>query len=273
MGVPLALRWESLGFEVVATSRTAASRDAARAAGVAGVVESLDEVIAASPAVLVLSLPPGGAATLVAVGAVAAASLDAVVVDTSTTSRGAAVAAAAAFPVFLDAPVSGGPAGAAAGGLSVMVGGDGAVLARARPVLDAVAGRIVHCGPVGSGQVAKACNQLLVTVGIVAVAEALALARRSGADPAAVREALLGGWAQSRVLDVHGVRMLEGDEVPGGRAANHAVDVGLVRALAAAAGLEASVFEAAGRRIEDLALTRPEVDHSAVVRLVDPSWP
>ena len=110
----------------------------------------------------------------------------------------------------LDAPVSGGTLGAEAGTLAIMAGGDAADFAAAMPVLS-VLGRPVHAGPAGSGQLAKLANQMIVGITIGAVAEALLLVARGGADPAQVREALRGGFAESRILEVHGQRMVEGD--------------------------------------------------------------
>ncbi|TDP88188.1 2-hydroxy-3-oxopropionate reductase [Aquabacterium commune] len=110
----------------------------------------------------------------------------------------------------LDAPVSGGTLGAQAGTLAIMVGGAAADFDAAVPVLSAL-GRPVHVGPAGSGQLAKLANQMIVGITIGAVAEALLLVERGGADPAKVREALRGGFAESRILEVHGQRMVEGD--------------------------------------------------------------
>lgn len=110
----------------------------------------------------------------------------------------------------LDAPVSGGPAGAATGTLGIMVGGEAADFEQTEPLLS-IMGRPVRVGPHGSGQLAKLTNQIIVGVTIGAIAEALALAARGGADPAKVREALRGGFAESRILELHGLRMVERD--------------------------------------------------------------
>lgn len=117
----------------------------------------------------------------------------------------------------LDAPVSGGPGGAEQGTLAIMAGGDIADFERARPVLTHF-GRPTLVGPAGSGQLAKLCNQTIVALTIGAVAEALLLAKAGGADPAKVREALTGGFADSLVLKVHGERMLTRNFAPGGPA-------------------------------------------------------
>lgn len=116
----------------------------------------------------------------------------------------------AAGVAALDAPVSGGTLGAEAGTLAIMAGGRSEDFERAREVL-AVLGRPVHVGPAGAGQLTKLANQMIVGITIGAVAEALLLAERGGADPAKVREALRGGFAESRILEVHGLRMVEGD--------------------------------------------------------------
>jgi 2-hydroxy-3-oxopropionate reductase len=115
----------------------------------------------------------------------------------------------------LDAPVSGGDIGAQAGTLSIMVGGEPTAFARALPILQRMGMNIVHVGEAGAGQITKACNQVVVALTVQAVAEALALAQRSGVDPVKVRQALLGGFANSRVLEVHGQKMLDRDFQPG----------------------------------------------------------
>jgi 2-hydroxy-3-oxopropionate reductase len=124
----------------------------------------------------------------------------------------------------IDAPVSGGTVGAEQGTLAIMAGGNAEIFARVEAVLR-VMGRPVHVGPHGSGQLAKLANQIIVGVTIGAVAEALLLAERGGADPAKVREALRGGFAESRVLELHGQRMVERDFVTKGRTVTHLKDL------------------------------------------------
>lgn len=119
--------------------------------------------------------------------------------------------------LMLDAPVSGGDIGAINGTLSIMVGGDAAAFTEVKPLLDVMGNpeRVVHIGPEGAGQLCKLCNQMVIGGTLAVVAEAFALARRAGVDATKVREALLGGFAQSRVLDVHGDRLLKGTFKPG----------------------------------------------------------
>jgi len=118
---------------------------------------------------------------------------------------------------MLDAPVSGGDIGAINGTLSIMVGGDAQAFAEVKPILEVMGNpeRIVHIGDAGAGQLCKLCNQMVIGGTLAVVAEAFALARRAGVDAGKVREALLGGFAQSRVLDVHGERLLKGTFKPG----------------------------------------------------------
>ena len=127
----------------------------------------------------------------------------------------------------LDAPVSGGEKGAIDAALSIMVGGSDEAFARAQPIFAALGKNIVHVGELGAGQVTKACNQIVVGVTIEAVAEALALAEASGVDPNKVRAALLGGFAQSKILEVHGQRMIDRTFNPGFKARLHRKDMNI----------------------------------------------
>lgn len=168
-----------------------------------------------------------------------------IVVDSSTIAPEAARRFAALVAAhgghYLDAPVSGGEVGAIEGTLTFMVGGDAEALARVRPLL-AMMGRddrIVHVGPSGAGQICKACNQLVIGGTMLAVAEALALARAAGVDGAKVRQALLGGFAASRVLEVHGERMLTGNYAPGFKARLYKKDLRIVAEALAAQGVAA----------------------------------
>ncbi|MHB8536004.1 MAG: 2-hydroxy-3-oxopropionate reductase [Sulfuricaulis sp.] len=138
---------------------------------------------------------------------------------------------------MLDAPVSGGEAGAINATLSIMVGGKDKVFERVKPLFEVLGKNIVHVGDNGAGQVAKACNQIVVAVTIEAVAEALTFARRSGVDAARVRDALMGGFAGSRVMEVHGKRMLDNDFKPGFKVRLHQKDLRIVMENAHQLGL------------------------------------
>jgi 2-hydroxy-3-oxopropionate reductase len=128
----------------------------------------------------------------------------------------------------LDAPVSGGDIGAQQGTLSIMVGGDVDAFDRALPIFQVLGQNIIHVGESGAGQITKACNQIVVALTVQAVAEALTLAKKSGVDPSKVREALLGGFAQSRVLEVHGAKMLNRNFNPGFKLDLFRKDINLV---------------------------------------------
>jgi 2-hydroxy-3-oxopropionate reductase len=128
---------------------------------------------------------------------------------------------------MLDAPVSGGEQGAIDGTLSIMVGGDADAFNYAYPVLQILGKNIVHIGDHGAGQVSKACNQILAAQTVVAVGEAFLLAKSSGVDPRKVREALLGGFANSKVLELHGKRILDDNYKPGFKAELHFKDIGI----------------------------------------------
>ena len=169
---------------------------------------------------------------------------------------------------MLDAPVSGGEKGAIEGTLSIMVGGDPAVFEACRPIFQALGKSVLHVGPIGAGQVAKACNQIVVALTLQAVSEALTLAARAGVDPVRVRQALLGGLAYSRILELHGQRMLEGNFRPGFKVRLHHKDLGIALATGRAVGVPlpatALVHELLGA-LE--ARGRGDWDHSALATL------
>jgi 2-hydroxy-3-oxopropionate reductase len=165
---------------------------------------------------------------------------------------------------FVDAPVSGGVGGAAAGTLAIMAGGAAADFAEAEPVLAAM-GRATLVGPAGSGQVAKLCNQLIVGATINIVAEAMLLAQAAGADPAAMRAAIRGGFAESKILEVHGQRMLDRNFVAGGKVATQLKDQRNILAAAEAAGVVLPLTELVTARYMTLSKTIPQADHSAAL--------
>ena len=166
---------------------------------------------------------------------------------------------------YIDAPVSGGEKGARDGTLAIMAGGEAGDISSLADVL-ATMGRATHVGPVGSGQLAKLANQLIVASNICAVAEALILAERGGADPAKVREALLGGFADSTVFRQHGQRMVEGNFVPGGPAKYQVKDTSTALALAGSLGLTLPVAIEVDRIFRGLVEhDGADLDHSAAI--------
>lgn len=241
MGAPMARRLLGAGFEIAAWNR---SRDKAEplASDGARVADTAAEAVAGA-AVVITMLTDGAAVTDVLFGASGAAEAlepDALVIDMSSISpavaRDHAARLAARGRRHLDAPVSGGTRGAAAGELAIMVGGAEADFTAAAPLFAAM-GRATRVGPSGAGQLAKLANQVIVGVTIGAVAEALLLAAAGGADPAAVRDAIRGGFAESRILEEHGRRMIERNFLPGGKVRTHIKDLDAALAEALDSGV------------------------------------
>jgi 2-hydroxy-3-oxopropionate reductase len=165
---------------------------------------------------------------------------------------------------WVDAPVSGGTPAAKSGTLSIMVGAEDAQFSATKPMLEAM-GRPIHMGPVGTGALTKLANQMVVASTIATVAEALTLAGQAGADTGKVREALLGGFANSRVLDLHGKRMIENDFAPGGPAKYQLKDMRAARDAAAAMGLNLPVLDLVDHLFADLVANGgADLDHSAL---------
>lgn len=269
MGGPMAARLAAAGFQVTAWNRT--PDKAARLPGVAVAATVRTAVEGASVVVCMLSSGPVCDSVLLGPeGAVAAMVPGATLVVMSSIPVETARAQAAACTVrghpYVDAPVSGGERGAKEGTLAIMAGGDSGVVASLATFF-APLGRPTHVGPVGSGQLAKLANQLMVASNICAVAEALLLAERGGADPARVREALLGGFADSTVLRQHGLRMVEGNFVPGGPAKYQVKDTGTALALASTLGLTLPVAVEVDRLFRSLVDHGDgDLDHSAAIQ-------
>lgn len=172
---------------------------------------------------------------------------------------------------MLDAPVSGGDIGAINGTLSIMVGGDPEAFAAVKPILDVMGNpeRVVHIGESGAGQLCKLCNQMVIGGTLGVVAEALALAKKAGVDAGKVREALLGGFAQSRVLDVHGKRVLDGNYQPGFRTALYAKDLRNVIATLAEFDVPAPISAVVQQLVHaTMAAGRGEQDNSVMAQTV-----
>ncbi len=235
MGRPMAKNLLKAGYAVVVHNRSPQAVDDLVAAGAtaggspAGVAAQVDVIVTMvpdAPDVRAVLSGPGGVFETLRPGAV--------IIDMSTISpvvaKELAEEAASRGASMLDAPVSGGEIGAIQGMLSIMVGGDAATLERVRPILNVMGNpeKVVHVGESGAGQICKACNQMVIGGALAAVSEAFALAKKAGVDPARVREALMGGFAASRVLEVHGERMLQGNYKPGFRARLYQKDYRIV---------------------------------------------
>lgn len=269
MGAPMARCILKAGFAVSAWNR---SRDKAAAleADGASVAETPAEAVRGAD--VVISMVSDGAAVTdlyFAQGAVDAAAPGTVFIDMSSIQPSVARDLAARLGErglrHLDAPVSGGTGGAAAGTLAIMIGGEAADIEKARGVLEAM-GRVTHVGPHGTGQLAKLCNQAIVGITIGAVAEALYLAEKGGADPAAVRDAIRGGFAESKILEVHGQRMVERNFEPGGPSRLQLKDLNNVLAAAGDAGIDLPLSRQVRDRYQRLVneLGGSELDHAAL---------
>jgi 2-hydroxy-3-oxopropionate reductase len=195
---------------------------------------------------------------------------DALIIDFGTTGVPETKKFALAHP-WVDAPVSGGQLGAEQANLTIMAGGSTANFERALPVLRTVGSRVTHLGGPGAGQVTKLANQLIVAQTIDAVAQSIRLLELSGVDPALAREALLGGFAESRILNLHGKRMVERNFTPGGRAELQLKDVRLICDLAESVGLASPTLETCRQQWERFVHEKGygDLDHSGLFKLYE----
>jgi 2-hydroxy-3-oxopropionate reductase len=244
MGKPMAKHLVAAGHQVTVHNRSRGAVDELTSAGAAAATSPAE--VAKTSSIVITMLPdtpdvekvlagPGGVLESIQRGAV--------VVDMSSISPIATERLAKAIAEkggsMLDAPVSGGEIGAINASLSIMVGGDEATFHRMKPVLDTMGNpeRVVYIGRSGAGQICKICNQIAIGGALAGVSEAFALAKKAGVDGARVRQALLGGFAASRVLEVHGERMLVDNYKPGFRARLYQKDLRLASEAAAANGV------------------------------------
>lgn len=246
MGAPMAHRLCAAGLTVTVWNRTRAKAEPLAAAGARVAGDALDAVRGCDAAITMLEHGDAVHELLFGRGVADALPRGALLVDMSSIKPAQARVHAAALAergvAALDAPVSGGTVGAAAGTLAIMAGGAADAFARAAPLF-APLGRATHVGPAGAGQLAKLANQMIVGITIGAVAEALLLAERGGADPAKVREALRGGFADSRILEVHGQRMVERDFAKRAAVTVQLKDLRNALATGAESGFEAPITQ------------------------------
>ena len=244
MGKPMAKNLIKGGHSLVVHSRSRGPVDEVVAAGAKAASSPAD--VARQATVVITMLPDTPDVELVLTGpdgVVSALQSRAVVIDMSSISPAAtrrlASIVASKGATMLDAPVSGGEIGAINAALSIMVGGDEQAFTRVKPILASMgsAEKIVYIGESGAGQVCKICNQVAIGGALAGVSEAFALARKAGVDAARVRQALLGGFAASRVLEVHGERMLKNNYVPGFRTRLYQKDLRIANEAAAANGV------------------------------------
>jgi 2-hydroxy-3-oxopropionate reductase len=232
MGRPMARNLLKRGYPLVVHSRSPGPVSELVSAGAASAGSPAEVALRATRIVTMLPDSPDVASVLDGPqGVFSAMQRGTIVIDTSSISPAVAQRladrAASLGGALLDAPVSGGEIGAVNASLSIMVGGDTDAFATVKPILDAMGNpdRVIRIGESGAGQICKVCNQMVIGGTLAAVSEAMSLARKARVDPARVRDALLGGFAASRVLEVHGQRMLEENYTPGFRARLYAKDM------------------------------------------------
>ena len=239
MGRPMALNLLKGGHQLTVWARREVSMAPLLEAGALGAKSPAEAGQGVDLVVSMVADAPDVAEVMREVAKTAAPGL--VAVDMSTISPAAArkigEELAASGVDFIDAPVSGGEVGAIAGSLSIMVGGSQAGFARAKPAFECMGKNIVHVGESGAGQVTKAANQIMTGMGVLAVAEAFAFASKNGVDQGKVREALLGGFAYSKILENHGQRMLDRNFKPGFKSWMHEKDLNIVMQTAHELGL------------------------------------
>jgi len=273
MGRAMARHLHAAGAEVVVWNRSAAPAEAAVALGMRRAATLPDLARAVGPGVICLNLTTTQVVEEVVFGPeglIGGLHPGALIIDFGTTGVPETKQFAARVG-WVDAPVSGGQVGAEAGDLSIMAGGTEDAFQRALPVLKTVGRRVSHLGPSGSGQVTKLANQLIVAQTIDAVAQALRLAELAGLDAARVREALLGGFAESRILALHGDRMARRDFHAGGRAELQLKDVRLICDLAASVGFHSPTLDTCRAQWETLVHEKGlgNVDHSGLFLLYE----
>ena len=275
MGEPMAKNLINAGYEVTAydVNREAVDRVAAHGGNPASSPRE-----AAASKELVITMLPNDQIVEEAVmgpdGAMAGMNQGAILVDMSTISPSTSKKIAEVLEKngmeMLDAPVSGGDVGAKEASMSIMVGGKKDVFDKALPVLQKMGKNVSYVGDHGAGEVAKAANQIIVALTIEAVAEALIFAKKSGVDPEKVRDALLGGFAQSRILELHGQRMLDRNFEPGGRAGLHKKDTEIAMTSARELGMYLPGTALVSHLWNAIAAQGGlDWDHSAIVKVLE----
>ena len=276
MGRPMAKNLLKRGFPLVVHSRSPGPVDDLVSAGAARAGSPADVARRATRIVTMLPDSPDVEKVLEGhEGVFSAMQRGTILIDTSSiapaSARKLATRARALGATMLDAPVSGGEIGAINASLSIMVGGPAEAFAAVKPILDAMGNpeRVVRIGESGAGQLCKVCNQMVIGGALASVSEAFALARKAGVDPALVRQALLGGFAASRVLEVHGERILQSNYTPGFRASLFAKDMRIARDTLAELDTPAPVSTEVLKLVEALVADgRGDDDYSALATVL-----
>ena len=270
MGFPMATRLLQAGYPLRAWNRTYEKALPLAEAG-AQVEKTLEKAVKGADIVITM-LEAGPVVKDVVRSMLPFLSAGMLVIDMSSTKQSEAVEVNQMLlekqVAFMDAPVSGGVVGASAGTLAIMAGGSQEAFKRAEPLFNAM-GHPTLVGPVGSGQIAKLCNQLIVGGTVAIVAEAMLLAQAGGADPAAMRQAIRGGFAESRILELHGQRMLDRDFKPGGQIKSQAKDHANIMAAAADAGLQIPLTAMVAELFNSLLEDHATADQAAALLAVE----
>ena len=274
MGTPMARHLVDAGHRLFVHTRSAVRPEIAETSAV---VCASPKAVAEQAEIVFLMLPDTPDVEQVLFGAggvIEGLRAGQVVVDMSSISPIATKDFAARIEAlgghYLDAPVSGGEVGAKAASLTIMVGGSAEAFARVQPLFALMGKNITHVGNSGDGQTTKVANQIIVALTIAAVGEAMTFARKAGADPAKVRQALMGGFASSRILEVHGERMINRTFAPGFRIRLHQKDLGLALAGARSMGVALPQTASAAQLMQVCAAHgMEELDHSALVRALE----
>jgi 2-hydroxy-3-oxopropionate reductase len=275
MGKPMARNLIEAGYELILHSRSRAPVDELSKEGAQAAANSKEVVARAE--IIITMLPDSPDVELVYTGGNGIFSTlksGTLLIDMSTISpavtRKLAIEAQRRGCDMLDAPVSGGEAGAISASLSIMVGGEAAAVERAMPIFESLGKNIVHVGGAGAGQVTKAANQMVVGTTIAIISEALVLAAKAGVDPAKVRQALLGGFAQSKILEAHGQKMLDRNFKPGFRIRLHEKDMKIALASGFEYGVPLMVTGQVAQMMSAMNSTgHGDLDHSGLVELVE----
>jgi len=275
MGKPMARHLIKAGYPLVIHNRSRAAVDELSKDGARPAANSCD--VAAQSEVIITMLPDSPDVELVYTGergVFAGLKPGTLLIDMSSISpvvaRRLAAEAEQRGCDMLDAPVNGGEAGAIAATLSIMIGGKAAAVERAMPIFQALGKNIVHVGDAGAGQVTKAANQMVVGTTIAIVSEALVLAAKAGVDPAKVRQALLGGFAQSKILEVHGQKMLDRNFKPGFRIRLHEKDLKIALATGSEYGVPLMVTGVVGQMMTAMkGMGNGDLDHAGLVRFIE----
>lgn len=276
MGKHMARNLHAAGAYVVIHNRSRAIVDELAAEGMTPATSPSGVAKRSSVILLMLTNTPAVEAVLSGIDGVLDGLSDGdIVIDMSTTkvptTRELAAAVRAKGAEYIDAPVSGGTTGAKAGTLNIMAGGTVTAIECAQPIFDVLSSKLTHVGDVGSGQIAKAANQMIVGLNIGAVAEALTLAKKAGADLALVRQAIQGGFADSKILDVHGQRMIDDSFIAGAHSTTQRKDMDEAIELAQSLGLNLPATTL-NRDLYDQMIEagHGNLDHAALIKAIDP---